>query len=64
MAATIAAVGGSVSVNHQDSLFVDGMRMDVDPRTDRILVTRPPNDRRIIVVSKWLDEVRPRLKAR
>jgi WD40-like Beta Propeller Repeat len=61
MAATITVVGTSVSVARQDSLLVDGVRRDVDPRTDQILVTRPPNDRRIIVVSKWLDEVRPRL---
>jgi hypothetical protein len=38
------------------------VRTDVDPRTDRMLVIRQPDARRIIVVSNWLAEVRPKLK--
>jgi RNase P/RNase MRP subunit p29 len=54
----------SVTVARQDTIALDGLRGDVDPRTDRMLVTREPEDRRIIVVSNWLAEVRPKLKGR
>ena len=62
IAVSLAASGGTVSVTGQDTLALDGVREDVDDRRDRILVTRQPDDQRIVVVSNWLSEVRAKLK--
>ena len=64
IAAALNVSGMSLTVARQDTIALDGLRGDVDPRTDRMLVTREPEDRRIIVVSNWLAEVRPKLKGR
>jgi Tol biopolymer transport system component len=62
VAATIASSASSFVVARLDTINMDGVRMAVEPHTDRILVTRPPADRRIIVVSNWLSELRAKLK--
>jgi serine/threonine-protein kinase len=66
MAATLSASGPSISVVRQDTVAIggSGARIDIEPRTDRVLVAREPDDRRIIVVSNWLSEVKAKLKGR
>jgi eukaryotic-like serine/threonine-protein kinase len=64
IAAALNMSGTAVTIARQDTIALDGVRSDVDPRTDRILVIRQPDDRRIIVVSNWLAEVRPKLRGR
>lgn len=62
VAATIIASGTSVSVAREDTLDVDGVRLDVENKTGKILVARPPADRRIVVVSNWLPELKSKLE--
>ena len=38
--------------------------MDADPRTNRMLVLREPEDRRIVVAPNWLAGVRLMLRAK
>jgi Tol biopolymer transport system component len=63
VAATIVPSGTSVSVSREDTLDIDGVRLDVENKTGKILVTRPPADRRIVVVSNWLPELKSKLEA-
>jgi Tol biopolymer transport system component len=63
VAATIVASGTSVSVAREDTLDIDGVRLDVENKTGKILVARPPADRRIVVVSNWLPELKSKLAA-
>ena len=66
IAVTLAASAASIGVVRQDTVATDGggLRIDVDPRSDRVLVARAPDDRRIVVVSNWLAEVKSRLARR
>jgi Tol biopolymer transport system component len=64
IAATLSASGPSFNVVRQDTVAIagDGVRIDIDARTDRVLAKREPDDRRIIVVSNWLSEVKAKLQ--
>ena len=62
--ATLAFKGATVSVVRQDTLTIEGGRVDADPRTNRMLVLREPEDRRIVVAPNWLAGVRLMLRAK
>lgn len=64
IAATLSASGPSINEVRQDTVAIagGGVRMDIDSRTDRVLAQREPDDRRIIVVSNWLSEVKAKLQ--
>lgn len=65
VAATLSVSGSSIGVMRQDTIAIGGAgaRIDIDAHTDRMLVAREPDDRRIIVVSNWLTEVRAKLRS-
>jgi serine/threonine protein kinase/dipeptidyl aminopeptidase/acylaminoacyl peptidase len=65
VAATVSVSGSSIGVARQDTILIGegGARIDIDAHTDRTLVAREPDDRRIIVVSNWLTEVKAKLRA-
>ena len=66
LAATLSTSGSSVSVVRQDTVSVGGgdEPRDLEPRTGRMLVSREPGDRRIIVVPNWSREIEARLRRR
>ena len=64
IAATMDLSATATRVTRVDTLAFDGLRSDVDPRTDHILVTRESADRRIVIVLNWLAEVRAKLAAK
>ncbi len=65
IAATMAVSGSLLDVIRRDTLAsYEGSRNDVDPHTGRMLVSRPPSGRQIVVVLNWIAEVRAKLRRR